>query len=174
MSIRIDPAATELALPVLRVVFTDFDGVLNNAKTSARYRHPKRPGGIMMGIDPANVAVFNQLLSALPLKVVVTSSWRWTHTLEELRAILSGAGIRGEVLGKTGTDYPGNRGKEIQAWIDKNGPVDSFVVLDDSEDMGMLTPRLVRTTPATGLQEKHVGAALKLFGVSTPRDNHPF
>ncbi len=174
MSIRIDPTATELALPVLRVVFTDFDGVLNNTKTTVQYRHPVRPGGAMVGIDPANVSVFNDLLAAIPLKIVITSSWRWTHSLDELRAILSNAGVRGEVIGKTGTDYPGNRGKEIQAWIDKNGPVDSFVVLDDSEEMDHLTPKLVRTSTATGMQEKHVQAALKLFGISPPKDKHPF
>lgn len=174
MGTGVAAVASNIALMPSRAIFADIDGVLNHSKTKERYRHQSRPGGAVMGIDPANVAVFNQLLSEVPLGVVITSSWRWTHTLEELRAIFSKAGIRGEVLGKIGVQYPGSRWKDIQAWINENGPIASFVIFDDGEDMGPLASRLVRTAPETGLREKHVSLALKLLNTQVITDNHPF
>ena len=155
----------------LRVLFLDFDGVLNNHQTKQRYRKDGQPGGATIGFDPRNVAVLNQFLESARVKIVVTSSWRWNHTLEELRAVLRAAGVRGEVIDATSTRSPGSRGREIQAWLDQHGPVEAFVIIDDSADMDHLLPKLARTSMETGMREKHVPLAFKIL--SEPIPNFP-
>lgn len=151
-----------------RILFLDFDGVLNHSRTKERYRRNGQSGGAIIGFDPRNVAVLNQFLEPARVKIVVTSSWRWNHTLDELRAVLKTAGVKGEVLDKTATTSPGSRGQEIQAWITRHGPVEAFVIIDDSADMAHLLPKLVLTSMETGMREKHVPMALKILAEPVP------
>lgn len=124
------------------------------------------PDSAVIGLDPRNVAVFNQFLDQARTKIVVTSSWRWNHSLSELQQLLVMAGVKGEVIGATKRRSMANRGLEIQDWLDTNEPLRSFVILDDSADMGHLAPKLVQTSMDTGLREKHVPLALKILSES--------
>lgn len=155
----------------LRVVFLDFDGVLNHERTKERYRRGTDghvPGASLIGLDPRNVAVFNQFLEQAKAQIVVSSSWRWTHSLEELRHVLAVSGVKGQVLGMTRRRSMANRGLEIQDWIDSNGPLQTFVILDDSSVMGHLASRLVQTSMETGMREKHVPMGLKILSELIP------
>ena len=159
---------TTPSLGALRICMLDFDGVLNHSRTKERYSRTGQPNSSIIGFDPRNVAVLNQFLEPARVKIVVTSSWRWTHTLDELKALLKTAGVHGEVIGATKRQSMANRGLEIQGWLDANGPVEAFVILDDSSDMGHLLPKLVQTSMETGMREKHVPAALKILAEPVP------
>jgi HAD domain in Swiss Army Knife RNA repair proteins len=158
------------ALPC-RVVFLDFDGVLNH---EAFYR-AKGPG--VLGLDPTRVALVNEIVARTGAHVVVSSTWRMGTTLSSLRDTLGSVGFTGRVIGKT-PDLSAQwkegslvmaakeRGDEIQAWIDgfRRHPVASFVILDDDGDMAHLKHRLVRTTFAEGLTREHVERAVEMLG----------
>ena len=74
-----------------------------------------------------------------------------------MRNILRKNGFNGAIVGVTPTDSKHKiRGEEIQAWLDSNKGIESFVILDDDSDMGVLLYRLVKTTNMFGLQKKHV------------------
>lgn len=62
----------------------------------------------------------------------------------------------------------GYRGKEIKSWLDNwNGdPVESFVIIDDDNDMNPFMDRLVQTSFNKGLQQKNVDKAIKLLNVN--------
>ena len=140
----------------VRVVFLDFDGVLNSTAFALRVPHKG-----LMGLDPEAVARLNSLEMEIEEDVcfVVSSTWRFGRTLDQLRRILHEAGFTGIVAGKT-PELNKPRGLEIQAWLD-SAPlygieVEQFVILDDDSDMEHLGDRLVKTSFQDGLQDEHV------------------
>jgi hypothetical protein len=149
----------------MKVVFLDFDGVLNS------YGFLKQQPHRMDRLDPEAVARLNRLLTRSGAKVVISSSWRVHHSLEELRKRLGEVGFAGEVIGQTpdisweeyGDPFRG-RAVEIQSWLDgQSEPLESFVVLDDLY-LEELAQFLVKTEFEAGLGDEHVEAALAILG----------
>ncbi len=149
----------------MKVVFLDFDGVLNN------YGFLKQQPHRMDRLDPAAVARLNAILERSGAKVVISSSWRIHHSLDELRQRLCEVGFAGEVIGRTpdisweeyGDPFRG-RAEEIQSWLEQHRePLESYVVLDDIylEDLAHV---LVKTEFMAGLGDEHVEAALAILG----------
>lgn len=142
----------------MKVVFLDFDGVLNSRETTPEF-----------GLDETLIARLNRLLAHTGAKVVISSSWRRCHSLEYCIATLENAGFKGEVLGATpererewgSPSTP--RGFEIQDWLHANPEVEAFVILDDEGDMEHLLPFLVRTSMVSGLQDEHVDRAIEIL-----------
>lgn len=138
----------------LRIVFLDFDGVL-------------AVGG--SGLDAALVARLNRLVATAGAAVVVSSSWRRGTDVLDLATALRSAGFVGTVVGATPTVPNLDRGYEIQAWLndtaDAGCEVESFVILDDDDDMAHLRPRLVQTNPDAGLSDGDVERAVRMLNV---------
>lgn len=163
-----------------RIVFLDFDGVVNSgawlaergpvtdeerrlAATAPPDALPDYVVGSAMershlhsirSIDPGAIEHLNALVRLTDAHVVVSSTWRHGYTLNGLRWLLSARGFVGQVIGVTPSDPRHQiRGEEIQAWLDLLGsPLHvRFVILDDDSDMGPLTPKLVRTDRSVGL-----------------------
>jgi hypothetical protein len=149
----------------MKVVFLDFDGVLNSHGFLRQQPHR------MDRLDPAAVARLNAIVARSGAKVVISSSWRIHHSLDELRHRLGEVGFAGEVIDRTpdisweeyGDPFRG-RAEEIQSWLEGHkGPLESFVVLDDIylEDLAHV---LVKTEFEAGLGDEHVEAALAILG----------
>jgi HAD domain in Swiss Army Knife RNA repair proteins len=170
----------------LKLVFLDFDGVLNSADFFTGLREAEGDQAQCSDrLDPAAVARLNRLLTATSAKVVVSSSWRLfsdTSTVETLFDVLRKHGFQGEILGLTPYmgdcqhgDYrceEAHRGHEIAAWLatwkslDKVPPPDLdpvFVILDDGSDMIPHMDRLVQTSWETGLLDVHIDRCIKLL-----------
>jgi hypothetical protein len=152
----------------MRVIFLDIDGVLN----SERFMRAQHERGVVSKdveehcrdqIDPAAVALLNELIETSGAEVVISSSWRRLFTIGEISRGLRHNGFAHprSIIGKTPA-LDVERGHEIQAWLDERGPTD-FVILDDDSDMVHLAPRLILIDCAHGLQREHVEAALRLF-----------
>lgn len=152
----------------MKVIFLDFDGVLNSM---AWMRACADRGDIFegpVGIDKAAVAVLNKIIEKTGAKVVVSSTWRKGHNIAALQTILDEAGFTGEVIGKTCSLYGEDprsgrrleRGDEILRWIAEH-KTSRFVIIDDSSDMNVLLDKLVRTSWENGLTEAHVPEILK-------------
>ncbi|MGE0444532.1 MAG: HAD domain-containing protein [Vicinamibacterales bacterium] len=112
----------------MKVIFLDFDGVLNTPQTWAH--HDK------LGLDVERVALLQSLCELTGAVVVISSTWRMVHALEDLRVMLAERGFRGEVIGATPALLP-KRSDEIRAWLDDHHEVTHYVVLDDSRDAGI-------------------------------------
>lgn len=157
----------------MRVLFLDIDGVLvtgasmrywhwygthdKNGRKLGGKRRRKLPNNGYSGqtFDPICANNFRVLLELLPedVKIVISSTWRMGRdTIEELKEILDHEHIdSSRVIGRTGSDDSGIRGREIQAWLNLHPEVTDFLILDDDRDMEHLKPRLVRTLFAVGL-----------------------
>lgn len=133
------------------IIFLDFDGVLNSEPFLKHRPHC---------LDPRAVAILNDLLRRSGAKIVVSSMWRM-RGLAQVRKDLANVRCVGEVIDVTPV-LSTARGTEIATWLSANeAKVSSFVILDDSDDMEHLLPRLVLTMYEKGLQPWHVERCLK-------------
>jgi hypothetical protein len=160
----------------MKIVFLDFDGVLNGIDSwslSQQEYEAKRAGpedealGLLrLRLDPERVRILNDVLERTGAKVVLSTAWRNWPEQDYVREKLDAAGFEGTIVGATpGWLGPGKRrGDEIQAWLDENqGEVEAFAILDDSDDMGSLMPYLVLVDPMTGLDESYVPRLVELL-----------
>lgn len=142
-----------------RVIFLDIDGVLAPVRQWDRYGD----------LDPACIAVLNEIVAQGGADVVVSSTWRHARTVTQLQALLDADGFSGRVLDKTPTIAPGaTRGEEIAAWLARH-VIHGLVIIDDHADMGELRSHLVQTHPAHGLQPGDVARAVALLRMPGPR-----
>jgi hypothetical protein len=163
----------------VRALFLDMDGVLNSSEffdrirpTRGRAPSPQTNEYWITMVDPLAVMRLNRILEGSGAKVVISSSWRYYRSADDMQRILSAKGFVGDIIGSTPdfqtevrSDF--RRGNEIETWFVKNKHLDveSFVILDDlSEDsfVGLL-PNFVKTTWAYGLRDEHVARALKIL-----------
>jgi hypothetical protein len=164
-----------MTMPFRRVVFLDFDGVVNNDGCL------KEQG--IEGIDPMNVACVNYIMRKVPSEVVISSTWRLSANFARLRQQLEDAGfeygskivdftpqIRSfeTVLGYEKLDANDmhwrsvDRGYEIETWLRLRNFHGQFVILDD-ESMGRLALHHVKTDPKFGLQLKDAEKAVEIL-----------
>ncbi|WP_143140603.1 HAD domain-containing protein [Nannocystis exedens] len=140
-----------------KVIFLDIDGVMNNLCTPSE---PERPG-LAACLDPDNVAVLNQIVRATGAVVVLSSSWRLSLPLAELRASFAAAGCEAQVVGITPDVDGPRRGREIRAWLDAQPePPTRYVAIDDQFDMPELPGRLVKTCRFHGLTTRELPQVL--------------
>lgn len=174
-------AAPEARHP-LRILFLDFDGVLNSepylrgwlrnvcaaVPEGARQSQSERFQMDAAKLDEHAVRRVNRIVEATGASVVVCSSWRHFHPLARLKRLLRSRGFAGSVVGVTPAIPGAMRGAECVAWLAAHPRAAwSFAALDDDDDYEPMMNRLVRTATAgyrhDGLKEKHVAAAIKLL-----------
>lgn len=153
------------------VIFLDFDYVLNNENTFSERKHRFPGDSTKGGLDPLNVAVFNQLLHTVDCKIVISSTWRKGLSLDEIHRHMLSKGFgygRDLIIDKT-PDF--NRGSskepryiEILAWLrDHRDEVQNILVLDDIKDFGPLSPYHVCTESSYGLTPEDVNSAREIL-----------
>lgn len=100
----------------MRIIFTDIDGVLNP--------HWKTKWS-KIAIDQ-----YNKICRDFDLTIVITSTWRINHTIEELQTIFTQQGIERPIYDYTPLIDQADRGVEIKQWLDEN-ECENWVVIDD-------------------------------------------
>lgn len=169
----------------MNVVFLDFDGVLNNreyiTKTFRSFYNAwfgdEGNEVAAQQLDPEMVARLNQIMDAVDdTKVVICSSWRHMHSLEDIKWILHKRGFKhsDSVIDITPGFDEAPRGDEVRDWLaieaekrvvePERDPVVGYVILDDlSEFDAELADHHVQTSMATGLQDEHVARAIAIL-----------
>lgn len=156
----------------MKVIFLDFDGVLNSQdffkKLEGKIRNEEdevRYWATM--IDPDAVKILNTIVETTGAKIVVSSTWRLLNTLTRLREILCLKGFRFPevIFDKTPNHVESGmrhrRGNQIQMWLNKHPEVEKYVIIDDDSDMEHLMHKLVKTSNYTGLQDEHIEPILE-------------
>lgn len=115
----------------MKIVFLDIDGVLLNLES---YSGGQRP-------DPKCLERLNRITDQTGAKIVVSSSWRYDPNIAK---VLKGWGVTASIIGVTPClAISRTRGEEIFAWLQEHKDgylgVESFVVIDDDDDMGDLS-----------------------------------
>lgn len=139
----------------MKIIFLDVDGVLNHGKQIEK-------------VEDNKIILLNQIVEQTNAEVVLSSDWRyWLNTDNEdvilLERKLNRVGIN--IMSSTPFTEHGYRGAEIYQWINEwNGEqIETFVILDDRDDMKPYIDRLVQISFDLGLQEKHVKKAIQLL-----------
>lgn len=152
----------------MRVIFLDFDGVLNT--TGHAPILPPAPLTPMHGsiewlayqLEPDLCARLSRLVERADARVVLSTTWRNAFPLPRLWELMGRVGLP-VPIGATPMLPGGRRDREILAWCDAAG-VDNFVALDDDPmDSIAATGRLVQTDPWIGLADEDVEAALRVL-----------
>lgn len=140
-----------------RILFLDFDGVLNTPST---WRHDKQ-----YGLDVAKVKMISDLVNEEDAYIVISSAWRNLYPLNTLIEWLEQRGLRNarkRVIGKT-PKYPDMRfrGVEIMTWLHTHPSVTSYVAIDDNDWLAGVKHRWVRTDYRKGVTAKTIKIARK-------------
>jgi len=160
----------------MKVIFLDIDGVLNSEASmrdlGIRNRFNDNP-------HPMHIKWLNKIIEETGAKVVISSTWRTSGNSLMFNRFLNLLGFKGDVIDKT-PDLDTYRGTEIKSWLlshaDKikkykhsqwysnKEPVESFVILDDNNDMLELSAtNLVLIDGGDGLQEEHARKAIEIL-----------
>ena len=147
----------ESARSTRRALFVDFDGVLHPT-VLARFDEPPEPlATVFFGWLPALVEVLRKYPD---VAIVVHSTWRYTHDVDELKLLLGALGPK--VVGATPR---GPRYESIQWWLQMNPSFADHRILDDdaSEFPTPPPPELILCNPTTGVAASDVLAALRAW-----------
>ena len=149
----------------MKVIFLDVDGVLNNQHTRTR------TGEGWCFVDDFLVARVRKIVDATGAVIVLSSTWRDEWNIEdeslngpdfnELRAKFNEFGM--DFFSRTGAWKMRGRGWEIMDWLERHEAIESFVILDDWNDMGPVRDHLILTNPSLGLTEEDVQEAIKIL-----------
>lgn len=121
----------------VKYIFLDFDGVINTPNCF---------------FNKVCIEQLNRITDATSALIVLSTSWRDSHTFEELRKILHDAGVTGKIFDTVRTlsvflnaiELEAARGIEIIAWCTYRGVGTNHVVaLDDYCDDYMASFTLV-------------------------------
>jgi hypothetical protein len=171
----------------VKIIFLDFDGVLNNV-ISRRGAGPSTDPGDETAIwDPSCVDCINEILRSTEAKIVVSSAWRCDHSVKRLRELLSGMGVELEddtVVGTTPiwkcanglirSGFP-SRAEEIRSYLAKHIDISNYAIIDDGEGQGyemdedpVLSQHLVKTDDQFGLTPAHIEKVIGLLSDEEP------
>lgn len=148
----------------MKVIFLDFDGVLNSVRSATAF------GGYPWNVHPDSLKLFDQVAISLirnfcikyDISIVLSSTWRKSFTCEDL-----GAALDLPIKDRTALHYSGNnRGEEIQKYLDANTHIIEYVIIDDDNDMlEEQKHRFIQTCPYEGFQWKDYVRLHELFRV---------
>jgi hypothetical protein len=144
-----------------KVLFLDIDGVLNSTRSVIAFK------GFPHGFDAPNMAKFDhaaigmirKLCEETDASIVLSSSWRILHTVHDCAN-----GLDLPIFDKT-PGGGGNRGKQIEEWLDAHPEVTDYAIVDDDGDMLFTQyPRFVKTNCNEGLTYKDYLALKGILG----------
>lgn len=135
------------------IIFLDIDGVM--LPYLSEYLKTRHEDGDYP-FKPESVEALNNIVDRLNAKIVISSTWRTSRTIERMKEIFKNRGVTGEIIDYTPM-LGGDRGEEIQTWLDMHD-YDDFIIIDD-EMKGIINhfPRynhhVLRTNRYRGLDE---------------------
>lgn len=166
-----------------KLVFLDFDGVLNSSEFAAHQYQNDESAQDSMGLDlfdPKTVECMNRIVDATGAKIIVTSSWRYLG-LTKLQKLWKERGLHGEIIGMTSLhvvdelilekgmewlerEMNGSpRSEEIAHWLKSYDMNANYVILDDLPMPEDLQPYAIQVNPKFGLSDLHVKQAIEIL-----------
>lgn len=119
----------------MKVIFLDIDGVLVT-RNSIIYQYLNFPDDTSIRFSKKAVKNLNKLIRLTKAKIVISSTWRLFHSLEDLKNIIKKQGISGEIISTTSVEKATieegiPRGQKISDWLEQHPEVEQYVIIDD-------------------------------------------
>jgi hypothetical protein len=148
----------------MKVIFLDIDGVLNNWKSLKECQARGERTNTHHGWDPECVEQLRRIVEQTEVEIVISSTWRMfpKQLVDGMEAIdLMYIDVTPDLWSDVSKTC---RGDEIKDWIDRKGPLDSYVIIDDDSDMlDEQKPFFVQTSMETGLTSEHANQAIAVM-----------
>lgn len=150
-----------------RIIFLDIDGVLNTKS----FRESPDIDYYNDFISDHNMHFLKHIVMATDAKIVLSSTWRTYYSRGKMQFDKSGEYINRifekyglEIFDKT-PEMNNNRDAEITAYLEDNGQVKSYVIIDDFNFKWSDCNRehLVKTDDENGLNEEKVKEAIQIL-----------
>lgn len=146
------------------IIFLDFDGVICTGRQSIAMNER----GVTACLDPVALMFLNRICRDNGCKVVISSTWRYGRNRRHFYELFM-AGGHVDLARAVHEDWDtpvhpdGNRGSEIQAWLDSHGCTDYIILDDDSDMLDSQCGRFVHTDSYNGMLMRHYIAVEKLL-----------
>ena len=142
----------------MKIIFLDYDGVMNPQDTCIVFH---KPWDAEFGKEA--VKNLNYIIEQTGARVVVSATMRGSHKWTE--SLFKQNGIPVECyVGFTPYRNSRIRGEEIKTWLDTTiFKVESFVIVDDDNDMLDLKDHLVQTVNQNGLTFENAEKTIKIL-----------
>lgn len=160
----------------MKVIFLDFDGVLNGDVSSEDFHAMRAAAKVKdldtvahLGLDPVLVERIDRICRATGASIVISTGWRSSFSHDELVTMLRMRGLTTEVVGSTPqlgpermSEYPPTtRTREIKAWLSRHAGVAHWLAIDD---MGLKLAHFLQTDDRTGITESDAEQAILMLG----------
>lgn len=153
----------------MKVIFLDFDGVLD----TAYYGHILGKEGLPYHdefgavFDPNSVGYLKEIIEKTGADIVVTSSWKSLMTYRDMLNMWEQRGLPGYVIDLTPSSSGcRHRGDEIDAWLKECKDECQYVILDDIDESNFnehQLSRLIVVNPYHGLDKEAAERAIELL-----------
>lgn len=170
-----------------RYLFLDIDGVLNTLDytKACQWKNGKVRDEYGALFDPYTVGNLKYILDSVPVKLVISSSWR-KKGMEWMKKLWRERNLPGEIYGLTpiigkvvftntedgtssSTDLPyAKRGLEIREWLrkhpEKDGVSYEYAIIDDEDDfLNEQSEHLIVTEAENGLTREVADEVLRIL-----------
>lgn len=163
---------------VQKVIFLDFDGVMNTERYIAERRRNGLPVSDRYGylFDPEAVENLRRIIDATGAAVVISSSWRLEGE-ERMRAMWYERAQPGQLIGVTGQSPHANfpmsagetagtaKGEEIRSWLKEHTSKPyHYVIFDDEADIRPeQRSHFIQTDPRIGITRTDAERAIQIL-----------
>ena len=150
-----------------RIIFLDFDGVLNTEYYQGLLQFQGKQWQDQYGafFDPRAVRQLKRVIDATGADIVVESSWKYLG-LEAMQELWRVRNLPGRVIDIT-PSLTGNasKGEGISAWLSEYAMPDArYVIIDDEYVMlDAQIPFFIWTNPYEGLTEEQADRAISIL-----------
>ena len=153
----------------MKIIFLDFDGVMDTSYYDLVLHKEGKPGNDMYGciFDPYCIQNLKHIIDETGAHVVVTSSWKYLMSYKDILDMWEYRGLPGFVTDVTPTPQErNNRGDEIDAWLNECDAEVQYVIIDDLSSNNFnehQLPRFLKVNPFWGLDEATAKRAIELL-----------
>lgn len=150
-----------------RIIFLDFDGVLNTEYYQALLQFQGKQWQDEHGafFDPRSVRQLKRVIDTTDADIVVESSWKYLG-LEAMQKLWRVRNLPGRVIDITPSlTSNASKGEEIAAWLSEHATPDArYVIIDDEYVvLDSQIPYLIWTNPYEGLTEEQANRAISIL-----------
>ena len=149
-----------------KIIFLDFDGVLNTEHYQGLLQYQGKPWQDEYGafFDPKAVKQLKRIIDATDADIVVESSWKYLG-LDAMKELWEVRNLPGTIIDITPSLLGKNKGVEIASWLSKYAKQDiRYVIIDDEYVIldSQLT-HFILTNPYEGITEEQANRAISML-----------
>ena len=149
-----------------KIIFLDFDGVLNTEHYQGLLQYQGKPWQDEYGafFDPKAVKQHKRIIDATDADIVVESSWKYLG-LDAMKELWEVRNLPGTIIDITPSLLGKNKGVEIASWLSKYAKQDiRYVIIDDEYViLDSQLPHFILTNPYEGITEEQANRAISML-----------